>query len=119
MPKFVAEWFEEHNRDLDYSIWECIYDWNSHDKNDQFRKWMNDLTNNPIETIIRMKDGYEIEKEPLYRVKIGNGYFAEYRGKGVLIMHDKSKEIKIFDSKSEAERTSSIIGGIVEEVSEG
>lgn len=31
-------------------------------------------------------------------------------------MPDKNKEIKIFDSKSEAERTSSTIGGTVEEV---
>lgn len=62
--------------------------------------------------------GYEVEKEPLYRVKIGEGYFVEYQGRGALIMPDKNKEIKIFDSKSEAERTSSTIGGTVEEVSE-
>ena len=59
--------------------------------------------------------GYEVEKEPLYRVKIGEGYFVEYQGRGALIMPDCNKEIKIFDSKSDAERTAQTIGGTVEE----
>ncbi|XIQ42061.1 DUF1642 domain-containing protein [Enterococcus faecium] len=63
--------------------------------------------------------GYEVEKEPLYRVKIGEGYFVEYQGRGALIMPDCNKEIKIFDSKSDAERTAQTIGGTVEEVAEG
>ncbi|MBK4807886.1 DUF1642 domain-containing protein [Enterococcus faecium] len=62
--------------------------------------------------------GYEVEKEPLYRVKIGEGYFVEYQGRGALIMPDCNKEIKIFDSKSDAERTAQTIGGTVEEVAE-
>ncbi|MFS1134874.1 DUF1642 domain-containing protein [Enterococcus hirae] len=65
--------------------------------------------------------GYEIKKEPLYRVKLGEGYFVEYHGRGALIMiiPDDNKEIKIFDSKSDAERTAQTIGGTVEEVAEG
>lgn len=65
--------------------------------------------------------GYEIKKEPLYRVKLGEGYFVEYQGRGALIMiiPDDNKEIKIFDSKSDAERTAQTIGGTVEEVAEG
>lgn len=63
--------------------------------------------------------GYEVEKEPLYRVKIGEGYFVEHQGRGALIMPDCNKEIKIFDSKSDAERTAQTIGGTVEEVAEG
>ncbi|MFO7175326.1 DUF1642 domain-containing protein [Enterococcus faecium] len=60
--------------------------------------------------------GYEVEEEPLYRVKIGEGYFVEYQGGGALIMPDCNKEIKIFNSKSDAERTAQTIGGTVEEV---
>lgn len=63
--------------------------------------------------------GYEVEKEPLYRVKLGEGYFVEYQGRGALIIPDDNKEIKIFDSKSDAERTAQTIGGTVEEVAEG
>lgn len=67
-------------------------------------------------TELRIPD--EVEKEPLYRVKIGEGYFVEYQGRGALIMPDCNKEIKIFDSKSDAERTAQTIGGTVEEVVE-
>ncbi|EIT2195184.1 hypothetical protein L1U10_000855 [Enterococcus faecalis] len=61
----------------------------------------------------------EVEKEPLYRVKLGEGYFVEYQGRGALIIPDDNKEIKIFDSKSDAECTAQTIGGTVEEVGEG
>lgn len=70
------------------------------------------------ETLLSLYNGYEVEKEPLYRVKIGEGYFVEYQGRGALIMPDCNKEIKIFDSKSDAERTAQTIGGTVEEVAE-
>ncbi|OTO28291.1 hypothetical protein A5816_000557 [Enterococcus sp. 3G1_DIV0629] len=63
--------------------------------------------------------GYEVEKEPMYRVKLGEGYFVEYQGRGALIIPDGNKEIKMFDSKSDAERTAQTIGGTVEEVVEG
>ncbi|HAQ4758208.1 TPA: DUF1642 domain-containing protein [Enterococcus faecium] len=68
------------------------------------------------ETLLSLYNGYEVEKEPLYRVKIGEGYFVEYQGRGALIMPDCNKEIKIFDSKTDAERTAQTIGGTVEEV---
>ncbi|EGO8952416.1 hypothetical protein [Enterococcus faecalis] len=61
----------------------------------------------------------EVEKEPLYRVKLDEGYFVEYQGRGALIIPDDNKEIKIFDSKSDAECTAQTIGGTVEEVGEG
>ncbi|EPI19181.1 hypothetical protein D353_01995 [Enterococcus faecium OC2A-1] len=76
-------------------------------------------TRQSYETLLSLHNGYEVEKEPLYRVKIGEGYFVEYQGRGALIMPDCNKEIKIFDSKSDAERTAQTIGGTVEEVAEG
>lgn len=119
VPQFVAEWFEEHKRNLDYSIWEYIREWGQQDRFSDFHQWFDKEPNNPIETLIRMKDGYEVEKEPLYRVKLGEGYFVEYQGRGALIIPDGNKEIKIFDSKSDAERTAQTIGGTVEEEAEG
>ena len=85
---------------------------------DEFSKW---LRKNSGLFIRALLNGYEIEKEPLYRVKLGEGYFVEYHGRGALIMiiPDDNKEIKIFDSKSDAERTAQAIGGTVEEVVEG
>ncbi|EGP4808392.1 DUF1642 domain-containing protein [Enterococcus faecium] len=123
VPKFVAEWFEDNKDALDLAIFMAIRELDDEEwphKTD-FENWLDVAKNNPIETLIRMRDGYEVEKEPLYRVKLGEGYFVEYQGRGALIMiiPDDNKEIKIFDSKSDAERTAQTIGGTVEEVAEG
>ncbi|MGM0149015.1 DUF1642 domain-containing protein [Enterococcus sp. AZ162] len=115
VPKFVAEWIE-YAKKKGYSLAISFKPWNLYGvEYSKADRWIADNQ----ETFARAwLDGYVVEKEPLYRVKIGEGYFVEYQGRGALIMPDKNKEIKIFDSKSEAERTSSTIGGTVEEVSE-
>ena len=120
---FVAEWFEDNKDALDLAIFIAIRELDDEEwphKTD-FENWLDVAKNKPIETLIRMKDGYEVEKESLYRVKLGEGYFVEYQGRGalILIIPDDNKEIKIFDSKSDAERTAQTIGGTVEEVAEG
>ncbi|EMF0592610.1 DUF1642 domain-containing protein [Enterococcus faecium] len=118
VPKFVADWFEENKDDLEFAIWElCVDSYGSAEQG--MLNWIQQSENNPIETLIRMKDGYEFEKEPMYRVKLGEGYFVEHQGRGALIIPDGNKEIKMFDSKSDAERTAQTIGGTVEEVAEG
>ncbi len=119
VPKFVAEWFERNKDNLEFAIWELCVDSYNTEAEPGIIDWIQYPENNPIETLIRMKDGYEVEKEPLYRVKLGEGYFVEYQGRGALIIPDDNKEIKIFDSKSDAERTAQTIGGTVEEVGEG
>lgn len=116
VPKFVAEWFEENKDDLDTAIFGYLVLWEERYTDSVLYQWFDKSKNKPIETLVRMKDGYEVEKEPLYRVKIGEGYFVEYQGRGALIIPDGNKEIKIFDSKSDAERTAQTIGGTVEEV---
>lgn len=69
VPKFVADWFEECKDVLEFSIWElCVDSFNSDEQG--MLGWIQQSENNPIETLIRMKDGYEVEREPLYRVKI-------------------------------------------------
>ena len=121
VPRFVADWFEDNKEVLDLAIFIRIKDLDGEEwphKTD-FENWLDVAENKPIETLIRMKDGYEVEKEALYRVKLGEGYFVEYQGRGALIIPDDNKEIKIFDSKSDAERTAQTIGGTVEEVVEG
>ncbi|HFD0860973.1 TPA: DUF1642 domain-containing protein [Enterococcus faecium] len=119
VPKFVAEWFEENKDDLDTAIFGYLVLWEERYTDSVLYQWFDKSKNKPIETLVRMKDGYEVEKEPLYRVKIGEGYFVEYQERGALIIPDGNKEIKIFDSKSDAERTAQTIGGTVEEVAKG
>ncbi|EFR8994881.1 DUF1642 domain-containing protein [Listeria monocytogenes] len=69
VPQFVADWYEDNNENLDYKIWEYIYDWKYQDCESDFYDFMDDNNLKPIETLIKMQDGYEIEKEPLYYVK--------------------------------------------------
>lgn len=69
VPKFVADWFEECKDALEFSIWElCVDSFNSDEQG--MLGWIQQSENNPIETLIRMKDGYEVEKEPLYTVEL-------------------------------------------------
>lgn len=61
VPKFVAEWFEENKDDLEFAIWELCVDSYGSAKQGMLN-WIQQSENNPIETLIRMKDGYEVEK---------------------------------------------------------
>ncbi|WP_274662084.1 DUF1642 domain-containing protein [Enterococcus lactis] len=72
VPKFVAEWFEDNKHALDLTIFIAIRGLNDEEwphKTD-FENWLDVSKNKPIETLIRMKDGYEVEKEPLYTVTL-------------------------------------------------
>lgn len=116
VPKFVAEWIEYAKKKGD-SLAISFKPWNLYGvEYSKADRWIEDNQ----ETFARAWiDGYEVEKEPMYRVKLGEGYFVEYQGRGALIIPDDNKEIKIFDSKSDADRTAQTIGGAVEEVAEG
>ncbi|MCW1818251.1 DUF1642 domain-containing protein [Enterococcus faecium] len=79
VPKFVAEWFEDNKHALDLAIFIAIRgldveEW-PHDTD--FENWLDVSKNKPIENLIRMKDGYEVEKEPLYEVIIGDLYLIK------------------------------------------
>ena len=70
VPKFVAEWFENNKDALDLAIFMAIRELDVEEwphKTD-FENWLDVAENKPIETLIHMKDGYEVEKEPLYYV---------------------------------------------------
>ncbi|WP_165004480.1 MULTISPECIES: DUF1642 domain-containing protein [unclassified Enterococcus] len=68
VPKFVADWFEENKDDLDNAIFGYLVFWEERDTDSALYQWFAKSENKPIETLIRMKDGYEVEKEPLYYV---------------------------------------------------
>lgn len=70
IPQFVAEWYEEHKDNLEYNIWEYIYNWDKQNVS-QIKTWFDYSSNKPLQTLINMKQfGYEVEKEPRYTVKI-------------------------------------------------
>lgn len=70
VPEFVAKWYELHKRDLEQAIFDLHVDLYKKraSKRSEFENWANHGENHPIETLIRMKDGYTVEKEPLYYV---------------------------------------------------
>lgn len=81
---FVAEWFEDNKDALDLAIFMAIRELDDEEwphKTD-FENWLDVAENKPIETLIRMKDGYEVEKEPLYYVKIPSLAYDMFLVKG-------------------------------------
>ena len=71
VPQFVADWYEEHKDNLEYSI-KCL----SVQGCLPVRKidtWFDSEDNKPIETLVMMhKFGYIVKKEKLYTVEIPN-----------------------------------------------
>ena len=68
VPKSVADWFERNKDNLEFAIWELCVDSYNAEAEPGIIDWIQCPENKPIETFIRMKDGYVVEKEPLYYV---------------------------------------------------
>ena len=69
VPQFVADWYERNENDLDYNIWEYIYNWDDQEES-EFKNWFN-CSKKAFQTLVNMHQfGYEIEKEKQYLVKI-------------------------------------------------
>ncbi|WP_368253466.1 DUF1642 domain-containing protein [Enterococcus faecium] len=122
VPKFVAEWFEENKDDLEFPIWElCVDSYGSKDEHGMLN-WIQQSENNPIETLIRMKDGYEVEKVLKYIVKIGKLYLKEPLGdtsnSTILTTWDKKRAYP-FSSFHTADKHADKFEGAVVEVVEG
>ena len=70
VPQFVADWYEKNKTNLEYNIWEYIYNWDKQNVS-QIKTWFDYSSNKPLQTLINMKQfGYEVEKEKRYSVKI-------------------------------------------------
>ena len=70
VPQFVTEWYEENKTNLEYNIWEYIYNWDKQNVS-QIKTWFDYSSNKPLQTLINMKQfGYEVEKEKRYHIKL-------------------------------------------------
>ncbi|EOD5406979.1 DUF1642 domain-containing protein [Enterococcus faecalis] len=98
VPKFVAEWFENEKNSLETAINYAISLLNDDEYpfTTEFARWLDNPKNKPLETLIAMKNGYDIEKEQLYYVKLpGVGYLNNADGG---IKHTE-QEIKAIDER--------------------
>jgi hypothetical protein len=67
--QFVADWYERNENDLDYKIWDYIYNWEDQEES-EFKNWFN-CSKKAFQTLVNMHQfGYEVEKEKQYLVKI-------------------------------------------------
>ncbi|MBC2140172.1 DUF1642 domain-containing protein [Listeria innocua] len=105
VPQFVADWYEDNKENLDYKIWEYIYDWKYQEYESDFYDFMHDNSLKPIETLIKMKDGYEVEKEPLYYVHFleGIGGYLNMRYDGLMRINGKDQDDEYKTQFTEAE----------------
>ena len=106
VPKVVADWFEDNKHALDLAIFTKIreLDGKRYPHETDFENWLDNAENNPIETLIRMKDGYEVEKEPLYYVplpfEVWDEEAAELKTEYLYLHYEiTSDETRIFPTK--------------------
>lgn len=75
VPQFVADWYEANKDDFEYNVWDWISSKDEPEKiQSEFAFWVNDVENNPIQTLVNMHQfGYTVEKEKRYEVILCNG----------------------------------------------
>ncbi|EOI7612159.1 DUF1642 domain-containing protein [Enterococcus faecium] len=125
VPKFVAEWFEDNKHALDLTIFIAIRGLNDEEwphKTD-FENWLDVSKNKPIETLIRMKDGYEVEKDPVWAIKNADGNYltkcALWGKDGVNYSFECNPSHRLlFTDKATADAAALLVNGTVEEVVE-
>lgn len=70
IPKFVAEWYEEHKDSLEVSIFDYVYRINKKEES-VFKKWFVESTTRPFQILVNMHQfGYTVEEEKRYRVRV-------------------------------------------------
>ena len=69
VPQVVADWYERNENDLDYKIWDYIYNWEDQEES-EFKNWFN-CSKKAFQTLVNMHQfGYEVDEEKRYLVKI-------------------------------------------------
>lgn len=115
IPKFVADWLEEKNKN--FSLYGALHI--AVEDEGDIGLW---ITNRRQLTLARAwLDGYEVEKEPQWVVRYEDGYFSEEIKFGCGIDGDWVDEVSRayhFTDKAKAEAVALLIGGTVEEVTE-
>ncbi|MQW23907.1 MULTISPECIES: DUF1642 domain-containing protein [unclassified Lactococcus] len=95
VPQFVADWFENNKDNREYEIYNINADISEiyrgkisgvNRKLNEIQKWFDNPKNKPIETIIKMQDGYTVEKEKKFwlKNKVTGGYLYKFNSGGFI-----------------------------------
>lgn len=109
--QFIADWYEEHKDNFEYNLWK----WFNYDsatgirKNKKFYSWLNNCTNNPVETLVKMKlFGYSVKKEKKYIIKLKNVQkgseslkFDKVIGKWYFGFNQESSSTRLYHTKED------------------
>ena len=64
VPQFVADWYEDHKHDFEYSLYDLCFKYTDRKLNVDLHKWFREEENKPFETLVMMhKFGYVIEEK--------------------------------------------------------
>lgn len=102
IPQFVADWYEKNKNNLDYNIWNYVYEWKDQEE-DEFKNWFNH-SNKAFQIIANMHQfGYEVENEKRYLVKIKGidsnaRYLKRVRSNWIISESDEHKHAHIHTS---------------------
>ena len=130
VPDYVAEWYESNKHKLERAIIDvaCSMEKGEFPYNLPFEDWFIDPENHPIETLIRMKDGYTV-KPKRWVVKFNDAetdfYFMGWSDIYKTVDNpfvpngykEKDKDrVFMFDDRAKAEAVAALVEGSVEEV---
>lgn len=120
--QFVADWYEEHKGDLEFSIWKLTIESNDNYTSDRskMRNWIQYAPNKPYETLLSMKNGYEVEEESKWIVKVGNLYFCGWEDTTAQFVMNtvlgEDESIIKYKNERTASSVAKNLGGTVEQV---
>lgn len=70
VPQFVADWYEEHKDDLEFSVFHYVYNVDREEES-AFKRWFVDSTTKPFQLLFNMQQfGYKIKQEKKYTVRM-------------------------------------------------
>ncbi len=124
VPQFVGDWIELCKEKAD--LISCLsgsyeYGVNQYKRITEDEDWLFEADHQELVAQAWLF-GYEVEKEPMYCVKIGKGYFSGFDDTKVTYVIDDApgalaQRVK-YETREEAEMDAIQIGGTVEEVAE-
>ena len=119
VPDFVAEWYEANKSSLESNIAAAFRRIGSdeHYTKGPIYEWLNDSSNEPIQTLFKMKDGYTFKpKRWVVRHEAGK-FFEKFTGNGISRAWVVWKsQAYIFTDRAKAEAVATLVEGSVEEV---